>query len=154
MDSTVIAAIIGAIAVIVAAVIGVIAARRREQGPIKPTSSPQRQTGPPDEDKAVVEAYNRMSRVLGQLGRTPEGVPTIDGTPVPDVDSHYVTFYDNYLAIIEYVRDYPGDIKGAYEKVWNYGGRGRTFTTNDTQHFEAVVSEFVIQYERAAGTLP
>jgi len=72
----------------------------------------------------------------------------VDGIPVAERLSDC---YREYLAVAEFVSQHPGDIAGAYEKIWEHGGQGRSFI-NDTQAFETVVKAFFISYETTSKT--
>ena len=98
----------------------------------------------PNEAETVVKAYNRMLKVLNKLTQDAKGQIYVDNLPI---DMKLADYYSNYLAIADYIKDNPNNIEGAYEKIWEYGGQGRTFI-NDTQIFETVVSAFFIEYER------
>ena len=54
----------------------------------------------------------------------------------------------NYLHIARYISGHRNDIKGAYNSVWENGGESRIFS-NETQSFEAVVSQFVVLWREA-----
>jgi len=99
------------------------------------------------EPQAVREAYDRMDRALRQLKRLPDGQILVDGSPV---DPRLAEYYTHYLLIAEYISHHPGDMKGAYEEIWLHGGASRT-STDDTQAFEAVVSEFFQQYKTTSN---
>ncbi|WP_396604583.1 hypothetical protein ACFLEY_07280 [Bradyrhizobium sp. YCK136] len=96
-------------------------------------------TPTPADSAAVKDAYSRMVRVLSRVGGTGDAI-TVDGKPVGPAMAQY---YHDYFRIGQYTTAHPGDIKGAYDIVW--GGINRTFT-NDTQTFEAVVSQFMIEW--------
>lgn len=99
----------------------------------------------PTTDPNVKEAYARMQRVLSRIGGTSEDI-TVDGTAVFPIHNHY---YKSYWAIAQFIASHPGEIKGAYDTVWENGGRSRTFTT-ETQSFEAVVSAFMKEWDEAS----
>ena len=94
----------------------------------------------------VIEAYNRMQRVLARLGQTKEGRPTIDGVAVEK--DWLAKDLENYLAVAEFVKANPGHFKGAYEVIWDHGGESRAFT-DDTDAFETIVSAFFYAYQEA-----
>ncbi len=101
----------------------------------------------PQENPTVIQAYERMKRVLTKLGQTSDGTITVDGNPIEERLSDY---YTNYLAIADFIANNPNDIIGAYEKVWENGGEGRVFI-NDTEVFETVVSAFFRSFENASN---
>jgi hypothetical protein len=104
-----------------------------------PTKNPANET-------SVKDAYARMQRVLSRLDSSGDHV-TVDGDPVAPRLQDY---YKPYLAISKYVSANPGNIRGAYDKVWEHGGEGRVFTS-DTEAFEAVVSRFIREWDNVAA---
>lgn len=96
----------------------------------------------------IVEAYTRMKRVLERL-ESKNGTITVDGSPIAN---NLQKYYEPYIAIALYLRNNPGNIKGANEEVWNNGGLNRSYI-DDTQAFEAVVSNFAITYYEASHNL-
>lgn len=92
----------------------------------------------PWENQVVISAYERMARVLDDL---PQGVPSPRGR-----------YYEPYLVIADFIDKNPGDVKGAYEVIWENGGRSRTFI-NETNRFETVVSGFFRAYQVTEGGL-
>jgi hypothetical protein len=103
-----------------------------------PTKNPANET-------SVKDAYARMQRVLARLDGSGDHI-TVDGVPIEPRLNHY---YKTYLIIATYVSANPGNIKGAYEKIWEHGGQSRTFI-DDTGAFEAVVSAFIREWDEVA----
>jgi len=100
-------------------------------------------------DRPVVKAaYERMVRVLKRITADSAGDVLVDGRVVQFRDE-----YSKFAKIAEFVSSNPGDIQGAYEKVWENGGLNRSFTS-DTEAFEAVVSGFAIVYYEASRARP
>ena len=86
-----------------------------------------------------------MQRVLAILDGSGDHI-TVDGVPI---EPRLKDYYKTYLIIEKYVSANPGNIKGAYEKIWEHGGQSRTFI-NDTEAFEAVVSAFIQEWDEVA----
>ncbi|MEA2889035.1 MAG: hypothetical protein QOD11_3395 [Bradyrhizobium sp.] len=99
----------------------------------------------PADETRVKDAYARMQRVLSRIGGSSDHI-TVDGQEVGAVTAPY---YRSYWTISQYVSAHPGDIKGAYDNIWENGGQNRSFI-NDTETFEAVVSGFMIAWEVTA----
>ena len=87
-----------------------------------------------------------MRRVFNRLKHSPNGGITVDGQPV---EARLTEYYQNYVAIADFLAAHPNDIKGAYEEVWDHGGEGRVYI-DDTQAFEAVVRAFFMEYKTAS----
>jgi len=104
-----------------------------------------RPTIAPAEDPSVVEAFERMKRVLLPLKQLDDGKIMVGDEQVSKKLEQY---YLDYVAIANYIRDHPEDIEGTYEVIWEHGGANRAFI-NDTNAFETVVSAFFETYERA-----
>ncbi len=99
----------------------------------------------PADETSVKDAYARMQRVLSRIGGSSDHI-TVDGR---EVETVMVPYYRPYWAISQYISAHPGDIKGAYDNVWENGGQNRTFI-NSTETFEAVVSGFMIEWQEMA----
>jgi hypothetical protein len=99
----------------------------------------------PENDPGVKEAYERMVRVLARIQSLPNGEVLVDGRKVASGN------YASYLPIAKYVLENPENIKGAHEVIWQNGGESRSYT-NETQGFEAVVSNFFMEWEHARGS--
>jgi hypothetical protein len=80
--------------------------------------------------------------VNSDVGKAPNGEPWIPKTRY---------YFAPYMAIAEYLRDHPGDIEGAYYQIARNGGQSRTFI-DDTQKYEAVVSDFFRKYDTAKSS--
>jgi hypothetical protein len=102
-------------------------------------------TKDPARNPRVIQAYTRMERVLSPLAIRQDGTVVVHGDPVSNRLQQY---YIPYARIAMYIRGHPNDIKGAYEEVWNNGGESRIFI-DDTQTYEAVVSNFFRTYQEA-----
>ncbi len=102
-------------------------------------------TKDPAQSPRVIQAYTRLERVLAPLGLRQDGTVVVEGDPVSQRLQEYNL---PFARIAMYVRGHPNDIEGAYEEVWNNGGEGRSFI-DDTQTYEAVVSNFFRTYQEA-----
>jgi hypothetical protein len=105
---------------------------------------PSQRSNPAD-NAEVKTAYERMTRVLGELAVSPDGAILVGGAPI---ETRLSDYYRPYVRIERYIKDNPGNINGAYEVIWDNGGEGRVHI-GDTQNFETVVRAFFVEYSRA-----
>jgi hypothetical protein len=99
----------------------------------------------PADETRVRDAYARMQRVISRLDGSSDHI-TVDGIPI---EPRLNDYYKSYLAIAKYISANPGNIKGAFDKIWEHGGPVRVIIS-DTEAFEAVVVGFFREWEDAA----